>query len=66
MERIFPFASCAKTSGSASPAINAASMARADTVVTDEATEEISMLASSSIFSNRPASLLLSPISCTR
>ncbi len=61
-----PLASCANTNGSLSPSIIAARITRAETVVSDEATADSLIDASSSISSNRTASRVRSPISCTR
>ena len=61
--RILPLASWARTWGSASPAMRAASIRRTETVVTDEATAETLIEASSSICSSRSASRLRSPVS---
>jgi hypothetical protein len=61
-----PLAMSASRSGSVSPSIIAVSMARADTVVRLDATEDSLIDASSNISSNRTVSRSRSPISCTR
>jgi hypothetical protein len=56
----------ASTRASRSPPIMARSITRADTVVTDHATVDSLIEASSNISSKRTASRVRSPISCTR
>ncbi len=64
--RILPRASWASTAGSRSPAISAASIAHAETLVRLAATEGSLIEASSSMPSSRATSRVRSPISCTR
>jgi hypothetical protein len=63
LRRILECARSAIAAASRLPATSSASIARADTVVTDDATAESLIEASSSSFSNRTASRVRSPIS---
>ena len=66
LSRSRPTASAASVAGAAGPATRPASIARADTPVTSEATEPSLMLAASSVFWRRLTCALRSSISAVR